>query len=436
MTAVAFGIAAAILIPFVRSPSLRLWFVVFGALLVFQSSSGISAPKLAYIAGLGVATAFAAHERSMPIARVSTAVAGVFGSLAIMSILRGTPPLLVLRDGSNYFLLLVAAPLAVHFGRRVSETTISRVTVAAGLFGTYAFVAQWISNRGLGSLPAPGLPSNALIGLGMAVACTRVIDGRSPGRWGAVATAIVASALLTGTRSLLLLLVIPLACAVQVLRRSPRARRKAARSARTAVLAIPIVLAVTFPVAAAIGVDTTAAFDRIGSLGQSTDTERLDPSLVERQNNQAAAWEGFTSDPLLGQGPGTVFRWTRFNGSVAETFTLDTSLVVIAKWGLVGALAFIALLFSWWRWLTARNSPSHVRSVVVALAPFLLLQSILNAVVEDKGLPICLVLLGAALVADVDPDSVKGRRQGSAMPLAAQNRSSAEAPHDVAAELT
>ena len=437
MIAVAFGLAAAFAIPFARSPNLRLWFVVFGAALVFQSSSGVSAPKLAYIAGLFLATAFALHEGTLPITRVALGTAALFGALTVMAVLRGNAPLLVLRDGSNYFLLLVATPLAVHFGRRVSAATISRATVAVGLFGCYAFVAQWITNRGLGSLPAVGLPSNALLGLGMAVACTRVIDGRSPGRWGAVATAIVASALLTGTRSLLLLMVIPLSCAVQVLRRSPQARRKAARSARTALVAIPIVLAVTFPIAAAIGVDTTAALDRIGTIGQASGSSKLDASLLERQNAQRVTWEGFTADPLLGRGPGTMWRSILYDGTAKETLTLDTSVVILAKWGIIGALGVVVFLAAWWRWLTGKSSPTHVRSVVTALAPFLLLQSILNAVVEDKGLPICLILLGAALVAEVDPENLKNSKPARSRSRASQSDSvRSVSSHDVATELT
>ncbi|MFZ4810218.1 MAG: hypothetical protein ACOYL9_02630 [Ilumatobacteraceae bacterium] len=407
-------LAAVAILPFplMRSPKFRLWCVVFGAILVFQSSDGVSAPKLAYLGALGLSVALALPERQHDLVRVSGGVAFVLGTLGVMAVVNGIDPLSVIRDSSNYFLLLAAAPLAFHFGRWIPVDSIRRTTLAVGFAGTYAFVAQWIVNRGLGSIPAPGVPSTALIGLALAMCCAIALEGRRAGWWWSGATAIVILGLLTGTRNMLLLVVIPLSFLVQVARRSPTARRKARRALRSALIGVPIMIAVLVPLAQAGGVDTTAAFERIASVTSSTSSKGSGQSLAERNNQQAVAVAAFLDDPFLGSGPGTLWRWPRYNGSIAYGYTMDTSVVVLAKWGLVGAVPMAVLLVAWWRFLRAgRREPTLWSSVATALVPFLLLQSVLNTIIEDRGLPLCLVLLGAGTVAT--------RRAGHlSMPLA------------------
>jgi hypothetical protein len=74
---------------------------------------------------------------------------------------------------------------------------------------------------------------------------------------------------------------------------------------------------------------------------------------------------------------------------------MDTSLVVFAKWGLVGGLALLGLLWFWWRKLRPSRARVNIWSLTaLGLFPFFFAQSMLSAQIEDRGLPIALLLLG------------------------------------------
>jgi hypothetical protein len=170
------GIAVAPALLVAQNTVARLHVVVFGALLVFQSSDSLDAPKFLYIGVLAIALTVTLKDPSNNLKRLSLAVAALLMLLCVAAIARGRDPLWVIRDASNYILLAAAAPLAVNFGLRLNEVSVRRVTVAAAGFGVYAFTAQWTSNRGLADLPTPGVPSSAMFTLAIAGASAMAVS--------------------------------------------------------------------------------------------------------------------------------------------------------------------------------------------------------------------------------------------------------------------
>lgn len=379
----------------------RLLFVVCGAVLVFQSGSDVGATKIAYLAGLAFVVALTMSDRATPLKRRSVAVGLVFSILCVASVVRGNEAVWVLRDASNYVLLVSAAHLAQHFSRLPSRF-LYRCTLAIGVFGCYAFSAQWISHRGLGSLPTPGLPSTVLMAVGVASASAKATLSGRPARWMALVAALLSMALLSGTRNTVLLALAPAAILLRSsIRGTVSARRAARRALRVGVVVVPLAAVLAVSVAPSIGIDVDAAFSRISTL-VDFDREGASDSLTERRIQQDLAFQAFKANPLLGAGPGTLWTWESVSSGRASTgIALDTSLVVPAKWGLLGSLALAYLLWQWWTALrrprgTAWDFPSLV---VVGVVPVLLAQSVLAPVIEDRGLPLALVLLGATKLA-------------------------------------
>jgi O-antigen ligase len=381
----------------VESTRARLLAVVFGAALVFQSSSDLSVMKLAYLGVLGLVLLMALGDPTWQLSRVSLLVGVLLVGLSVIAILRGNQLIWVVRDASNYFLLLAAAPLAVHFGRRLSERFLRSTTLAAGFFGAYAFTAQWTDNRGLASLPAPGVPSTALFALAVAGCSALAVRSPRSGRWWALTAGLIAAGLVTGTRNMLLMVLAPIAIAIWSSRRTPTTERRAARRAlRSAIVVVPIAFGLAVVAANAASVDVRAAANRIASVA-TLDQKGSKASLEERKIQQDLAWGVFRHSPLVGTGPGTIWEWVRpTSGTLSSGTTLDTSFVVLGKWGLIGTLGIAYVLLAWWRFLRPlRLAPTWWGLTMFGVLPVIVLQGVLAPVVEDRGLPIVLILLGA-----------------------------------------
>ena len=386
----------------IRNSKARLFVLVFGAIFVFQSSSGLSPAKLAYLGVLLLSLGVAVPVGNSRLARTGFGVAVVLALLALLSAVRGNDPINVIRDASNYFLLIAAAPLAYHFGRRLSERTLMRFTVAAGLTGAYALTANWTKIRGLGgALPSAGASSNVLFMLGFSVVIARAFTSAKSGRWWALAAILMAAGLATGSRGMLFLVLAPITVAVWLRPlKAGSARRLARKALRSAVIVTPICFVVAIVAVSALSIDVGAAFDRILSvthLGQGS----ANASLVERQLQQDLALSAFRQSPLVGSGPGTI--WLKYHptsNTYTASFNLDTSFVLLGKWGIVGSLAILILLWRWWRLLRPNRSVPDVWGlIVIGFVPVFLAQSALSSGVEDRGLPLTLILVGAGTIA-------------------------------------
>lgn len=396
-----------------QSSKARLAGILSLALLAFQSTEGYSAPKVSFFGLIIVVLAMELLQGSLVIPRATGLAVLILIVLSCASGLRGNSPGNVFRDSSNYLLLVTVAPLVAHFGRRLSSQTMTRFSIATGLVAAYSFAATWSGKRNLANLPKIGVSSSVLFGFIVALFSAIAVTSLKSRRWWAAAAVLIAAGILTGTRNLLLLMLPPLVIAVYANRSASGPQRaRARRAVRRAVTVVPVVFAVALIAAIALSVDVSGAFSRIATvldLGQSGASN----SLIERQIQQDIAWVAFTRSPFIGSGPGTLWNSYRpTSDTTATAFTMDTSLVIFAKWGLIGGVALLVLIWHWWRRLRPDPASLNIWNLTaLGLFPFFLAESILSAQIEDRGLPIALLLLGAGSLSHAREERKTGPQQ-------------------------
>ncbi len=80
--------------------------------------------------------------------------------------------------------------------------------------------------------------------------------------------------------------------------------------------------------------DEAIVRERISLLFESGSQQ--DGSYIERVNATRTAWESFRSSPLVGIGPGAAFTYAAADGQVVITRNIDTPILLLARFGLVG----------------------------------------------------------------------------------------------------
>jgi O-antigen ligase len=143
-----------------------------------------------------------------------------------------------------------------------------------------------------------------------------------------------------------------------------------------------------------------------------------DASYVERSRQTKVAWETFQANPVLGAGPGTTFVWERINGVITASFTMDTPLTFLAKFGLVGILAVLVIVSRYWRFtrsLVRDGGPTVEKLALVGYLAVAVAIIPANSPLEDKGFSLGLMLLLALAlsgsnVAHASSDSAVYRR--------------------------
>jgi hypothetical protein len=352
------ALAAALLLTDGRA---RTIFVVFAGLLILQRGEGINMTKLAFFAGAGVsfAGAFLNVRRMQPtpvygLARPLLTVSVAFFALGAVSLaIAHTNEIgLVawLRDVVPYLLFASAPIFALDAQASFGRKGLVALPVIAGTMAALLFAVGWlerrsIANLGLGSL---GLASiivpAALFSLAMSAALQA--DVRRP-RWLVLAGLILALLVVTGTRTMIVLLVAPLAIALGA------RRQLATRSVRLALLG-PLVVTATLLFGLAFvgisGANTESLRERLEVL-RSTGDSAGDASYNERVQQSEVAWERFESSVILGAGPGTTFQWKTQDGVLVSSTFLDP-LTFPAKFGLLGLAVFAFALAKYWLFLS------------------------------------------------------------------------------------
>jgi len=305
-----------------------------------------------------------------------------------------------LRDIAPYLLFASAPVFALDAQAAMSRAGLAKLLVVAGSLGAIAFSIHWLDRRGIADLQASsiGLASHFVAAALFVYGISAALHERRT-RWLALAAAILALLVVTGNRATLVLLAAPLAIALA------SRRRRASRSVRLAFLgpvAIVVTLALAVGVVRATGADEASLAKRVDIL-RSTGSSS-DASYVERLAQADAAVEVFDDHPLLGRGPGTIFRWQAFDRSLVESFVLDTPLTYPAKFGLFGLLV---LALAVWKYASFVRSLLRFPGATVAslaLVGYLVIiagTALGVSPLEDKGLSFGLMLLLALTLADV-----------------------------------
>lgn len=393
------------------SARLRVVFVVFGGIFVFQSSPELTPLKLAFLGGAAVSVVGAVmHSRTLrrqpayfdvaPLLRASMAfVVLVLVSLPV-ALAYGSSPTAWLRDVAPYVLFAAAPLLALDAQSAWSAHALRLLLLIAGIIGCAAFTAAWLSARGIASVPPVGLPTLLLGAALFAYAVAMVLEGRRGNLvWALIASLVFAGLVSTGTRSAAVLLIAPVAVVIG------SRQKRATRTYRLLVVVPAIALVVVFGVRSAVtatGADANALSTRIELLTQTG--SETDASFLERRRQTQGAWDMFVAAPILGQGPGRPIAFTDAGGNSAEWQNVDSPLGYPAKFGLVGLLPLAVLGYGFV--LTLQRLRRRSRAItpaylaLIGYAAVVVGRSALQVPFDDKGLASGFLLLLALALAE------------------------------------
>jgi hypothetical protein len=391
--------------------------VVLGGLFVLQGSNDLDAVKIVYLLCAAAAVALALFsvpwwlaETRSTVARpwlvfAGAAVAMLILSLAVSSA-HGTPFASWLRDAAAYALLAATPILALACARVASRRWLLSVLAVCGALASVSFAVEWIGRRDLAHLPLDriALPSETLAAALLAVATgVALAVARRSLWWAAIGGAVLGLFFITGSRATLLLLVVPPGMALL----GRRTWRSAAAVILTeVVIAIAIFFAGESVLSTANSGPSISLWPIAGSnvLGQRASgvgtlltNPAADPSFQERLRQTRLAWDTFTTSPLLGVGAGYEFRWTDTADRKVVASTLDTPLVYLAKFGILGLMllalfvvAYLKLTFDLWR---RRQAAAMEFLALAGFALVLLVLGLQYFPIEDKGASFALILV-------------------------------------------
>jgi len=400
-----------------RHAMARLAFVVVGGLFVFVSNTNhLTVTKAAFFAGLVLVVVAILRQpdlyrdlrrdstiRALLPVTLALAVLVVVGFAVARSMHTGLSPWL--RDVAAYGLAAVVPLLLWDFDRNASAwlSRLARMLLLlCGVLSGLSFVVQWLGQRQILSstttlhiLPGEFLP--AALALFLAVSAGKVAKDRNWYTLGALAIPILL--VLAGTRSALPVLV----CVVLALfagwenKRSLLVWTAGAIAAAAAALAGLVVLAHSHHGGLArLTVRITSIPHTILHLGS-------DQSYKERAAEWHAAWATFKGHELLGVGPGHTFVW-RYAGvgplQTLSRYNLDTPVVFLAKFGIVGIIALVIAIYGLIRFLRMKRPPA-IHDVRRALTWYLVLAVVtlpFGWPLEQKDFTLGLILLGALAV--------------------------------------
>jgi O-antigen ligase len=407
-TAALLPAAAVASLPLLLSAHARIIFVVFGMLLIFGTSEELTLPKLAYLAGLGVAAGGAIFNvqtvaRTPAFHTLKPLVLSSFALVALVLVsfpvaeFQGTFLRDWLRDSAPYVMAAMAPLFALDAYASLSKRALERLLLGAGLLGALSFAVTWMERRGIGTLGLDvlGLPTILLGAALFAYAMSALIQGdKRRGLWLGAGVLTFALLISSGTRTSFILLAAPFAIAFGSTRQLGR------RSLRLAI-ALPLVMVLVAVAAQSVlkaaDADEAIVRERISLLFESGSQQ--DGSYIERVNATRTAWESFRSSPLVGIGPGAEFTYAAADGQVVITRNIDTPILLLARFGLVGlvwvvifAVAYIAVIR---RLARADPQPTVSRLALIGFGSILLANALLLVPFEDKGFSAAILLLFA-----------------------------------------
>jgi hypothetical protein len=387
----------------------RLMFVVFGGILTLQSSDSFGHLKLVYMAGILAASggAMISFSRSqdrprralaMPLLRASV----VLGALVVISYFvakgNGVARPDWIRDVAPY-LLFALTPLFALDAQSLRRRTLVLILLGAASIAALSFATRFIEQRHIANLPFQrfALTSFFLPAALFAYASAAALQsGEKRTRWLAVAAALFALLIVSGTRTTLILALAPVFAAVGA------RRYLGARVVRLALLTPLVVLLMggaVYSVVAATHASTTVITKRV-TLLRHTGTSS-DASYRDRQAQANAARDVFYSHPFYGAGPGTYFEWRVTDGTSESAFIIDSPMDFPAKFGALGLVTLGFLALSYGSFLRRVFRFNHPRTETLALAAYfsvIVAGSFIDNPLEDKGCALGLILLLALVL--------------------------------------
>jgi hypothetical protein len=400
----------------------RTLFLVFGGLFLLQSSNSFGKLKLLYLAGVFVAATGASFQFAQtrdwrnrilawPLVRASIILFALLSLSLFVARGNGVQRTDWLRDTAPYVFFGLTPIFALDAQAALSRKALVRLLVIAGSIATVSFSTHWLEARNIAQFPFERFALSsfffpaALFAYSMAAS---LHERTQRVWWLALAAGVFALSVVTGTRSTLLFIVIPIVVVFGA-RRNVSARF--AKLIVVAPISLLLIGAGAYAVVAATHASTTIISKRISVL-KETGTS-ADGSYLDRQAQTHAAERPFFAHPVLGTGPGTTFQWTVTNGGHRSAFIIDSPLDFPAKFGAAGLLVLAMILLSYGSFLRAAFRGNHPRTETLALAGYAALalaNGVLTNTLEDKGFTLGLLLLLALVFRTSDPPGPSDRQ--------------------------
>lgn len=417
--AMAIGGPAVLLVPVAALGSLfllttstgRLLMLCFGVLVMFGSSAFSAPVRSLFTAMLFIGLPLAvlsvlrrARNTGIDVRKYMIPVLFLFGLLFLSLFVAAyytTDLMMWIRDATTFVLIPLGVVYGLDAGLSVRSATLQRIFVLVGLVGGLGYLLTWLGFRGQLQI-AGGVPllSSSMLVVPVICMCLALYFTSSSHRryvWAAIAAILVLLLAGAGGRSALLYLGAALLVAVAV---AMRARRGLPRLA--ILLIVTAIVASGFYRIYAFFVGPqflSRRFDWFAAVSWEAITE--DASGQDRVRAYSIMWNSFLERPLLGNGFG--YNYPSVSAAGIELFTLDTPLVYLAKFGVLGTtMVFLSIAGVVSATVKqAKYNPHRLRVVLMIVSTVAAWIAILpsGAPTEQKGFGVGLAVLVAMSVA-------------------------------------
>jgi len=395
-----------------RGSFLRAGIITFGSILLFQSDAVPFVLKAAFLAlavllatqSIAVVIRMRKHmpdrlRSAAKFVHISAAGIAVLLIAQLVFVIWTQVPLDVwFRDALNYLMLPIAMVIGLEAGLSLPIKSLSFLAISVGFLGAASVLTAWLQRRGGSELGFEqfGLASSFTVFVSLAL-CLASYFGPARARAGWLVLALVQMGMIvaTGGRQPVVFSVLALGLAV-LLGGGTWLRRlwRAGSALILVVLSYFAVIEFSTRYGGGIAVGRLQFFDRISQEGISAIAS--DGSAIDRSNAYNWVLEIWAQSPILGQGLGHYLPAVRTGVVTEGVLTLDTPLVVFAKFGLLGTIVLVgSLVLVFAAIWPGRLSPdaAPMARLYWFLGVALTLATIPNGFpTENRGFPIFLVL--------------------------------------------
>ncbi|MFI8632492.1 hypothetical protein ACIGEP_07865 [Microbacterium sp. NPDC077663] len=252
-----------------------------------------------------------------------------------------------LRDAVGYLSLPALLMVGVESGLKLSWRTVTVVVSATSFIAAALALTTWLSRRGGDVLGFSqlGLASSMPVFAGIALALAMYFNSKTTGlAWLLLGLTQIAILVSTGGRQPAIFAVVGLVLAAVFSRRGLMQRTaRLIFAGIAALISFGVVIAFSETFGGGIAARRLDFFDRVLDSGWSAIQQ--DGSIIDRSNAYDWTLQIWLSNAWLGRGLGINFPSVRSGYTDDGSFTLDTPLVVLAKFGLLGAVAIVLAVF-------------------------------------------------------------------------------------------
>jgi hypothetical protein len=318
-----------------------------------------------------------------------------------VALAHGVTPIDWLRDASAYGLFAVVALVALD-AHGADRRALLALAVVVGALATVSYIIAWQDIRSISESPIERLvlPSGALASMFFVIAAAYSFrPSRTQLIWAIAAGVTLGLFLTIGTRGRIPFVVLPLLLAAL----SPGGLRGTVKSwaaqfavAAIVVVSVPLIQEMATPAETPPEQRPTEVLGRrLDSIEDLVTNPAGDGSMRERVSQTVGAWRLFVENPVLGAGPGALISWNDYAGSEQKTWTVDSPLAILSKFGSVGLVAGLIWVLAFTAF--ARQVLGHIRGspewlILVGQIVVLVYATLFSPPMQDKGMAFALML--------------------------------------------